>query len=378
MTDRGPNEHLIGQPGSRSRLTTPALLIDLDALHHNIAAMAAYCHDAGVALRPHSKTHKSARIAQMQIDAGAVGICAVTLGEAEMLVEAGVRGVLITSPVIAAKAERLAILNARADGLMVVVDNAANVDQLAAAVQGTGKPLTVVVDFDVGTHRTGVVDAETAVAVARRIAESNVLDYGGVQAYAGHLQHVVDYAERQDKAAEQAARVSDLGDRLDAAGLVPPIVTGAGTGTHDIDARGGVFGELQAGSYVFTDVDYDRVILRDGLARPFDAALFVQTTVVSANAPGMATTDAGLKRFATDGPVPVPTHGVPDGATYRFMGDEHGVVIFAEAGQVLPVGAVVECLTPHCDPTVNLWDLYHVVRGDTLVDIWPVDARGAV
>ena len=209
MTDRGPNEHLIGQPGSRGCLTTPALLIDLDALERNVAAMASYCRQAGIALRPHSKTHKSARVARLQVEAGAIGICAVTLGEAEMLVDAGVRGVLITSPVVAAKAERLAALNGRADGLMVVADAAANVDDLAAAVQGTGKPLTVVVDFDVGTHRTGVPDAETAVSLARRIAESNVLDYGGVQAYAGHLQHVADYTERRDKAAEQAARVAD-------------------------------------------------------------------------------------------------------------------------------------------------------------------------
>jgi 3-hydroxy-D-aspartate aldolase len=378
MSDLGPNDHLIGEPGSRDRLSTPALIVDLDALERNIEAMAAYCRTAGVALRPHCKTHKSARVARMQMDAGAVGICAVTLGEAEMLVDAGIPGVLITSPVIAAKAGRLAALNARADGLMVVVDNTSNVDELAAAAQGSGAPLTVVVDFDVGTHRTGVADADGALALAERIAGSNVLDYGGVQAYAGHLQHVVDYGERRTKAMEQTERIVNLGERLEAAGLAPPVVTGAGTGTHDIDARSGVFTEMQAGSYVFTDVDYARVALRDGAARPFDAALFVQTTVVSANTPGQATTDAGLKRFATDGPDPVPVRGAPDGAIYRFMGDEHGAVVFSEPSQVLAVGDVVECLTPHCDPTVNLWDLYHLVRGDTLVDIWPVDARGAI
>ncbi len=100
--------------------------------------------------------------------------------------------------------------------------------------------------------------------------------------------------------------------------------------------------------------------------------------MISANHAGFVTTDAGLKRFATDGPLPELAAGAPAGAGYRFKGDEHGQVVFADGGHGLPLGAAVECLTPHCDPTVNLYDHYHVVRGDTLVDIWPVDARGAI
>ncbi len=379
MSEFGPDAHLIGRPGSRARLTTPALVIDLEALQRNIQSMAEYCRGAGVALRPHAKTHKSVRIARMQIEAGAVGICAATLGEAEVLAAGGIANLLITSPVVAAaKIERLMALNAAADGLMVVADRVDGVDALARAAGASGKALTVLVDFDVGLHRTGAPDADTAGALARRIAASNALDFGGVQAYAGHLQHVEDYAARQEQAAAQCARVVDLKEALDAADLRPPVTSGAGTGTHDIDARLGAFTEMQAGSYVFTDVQYNAVTLRPAEARPFEGALFVQTTVVSTNAEGFVTTDAGLKRFATDGPLPAVTAGAPAGATYRFMGDEHGAVAFAEAGQSLPAGAVVECLTPHCDPTVNLYDAYHVVRGDTLVDIWPVDARGAV
>ena len=121
-----------------------------------------------------------------------------------------------------------------------------------------------------------------------------------------------------------------------------------------------------------------RVVLREDVPRPFEPSLFVRTTVISANREGVATTDGGLKRFATDGPLPEIASGAPAGATYRFRGDEHGQVVFANGADRLPLGSAVECLTPHCDPTVNLYDCYHVVRGETMLDIWPVDARGAI
>jgi D-serine deaminase-like pyridoxal phosphate-dependent protein len=117
--------------------------------------------------------------------------------------------------------------------------------------------------------------------------------------------------------------------------------------------------------------------LRQEDAHTIEAALSVQTTVISANGDGLAITDAGLKRFATDGPPPEILRGAPEGSSYIFKGDEHGAIVLPEGIRDLPLGTVIECLTPHCDPTVNLYDVYHVVRGDRLVDIWPVDARGA-
>ena len=171
MTSRGPNEALIGKPGSRAELATPALLIDLPAMERNIAAMAAFAKANGVNLRPHAKTHKSVEIARRQIAAGAVGQCCATLGEAEAIAGAGIPGVLITSPVIgASKIERLMKLNAVADGLMVVADSPEHVEQLSQAAGAAGKPLTVLLDVDVGTHRTGVADAAAGLAVAEKIA----------------------------------------------------------------------------------------------------------------------------------------------------------------------------------------------------------------
>jgi 3-hydroxy-D-aspartate aldolase len=377
---------LIGVVGGRARLTTPALLLDLDRLEQNIAAMAAHCRQVGVALRPHAKTHKSVAIARLQVAAGARGIACATLGEAEVMVDGGITGVLVTSPVMGgARIERLIALNARAEGLMAVVDHPQNLAELAAAAHGAiragGPPLQLLVDFDIGLHRTGAANVEDALFLARGIAAlpEQELRFAGVQAYAGQLQHVADYAEREKLAHVQHARLAELIAALRSEGLPPYLVSGGGTGTHDIDASSQTFTELQAGSYVFMDVDYGRIQLRSGANRPpFENALFVQTSVVSINAPGFVTTDAGLKRFATDGPKPVIAAGAPRGATYRYQGDEHGAVVFAEAGQTLPLGAMISCVVPHCDPTVNLYDWYHCVRSDRLVDLWPVDARGAM
>jgi len=165
-------------------------------------------------------------------------------------------------------------------------------------------------------------------------------------------------------------------ERLRAAGIEIPIVTGGGTGTFDLDPEARVFTELQVGSYVFMDVDYLRAMADGRNAPPFETALFVATAVVSVNAKDYVTTDAGLKCFATDGPTPVPAAGVPPGSRYEFFGDEHGRLIVPPGAPRPPLGARIECVSPHCDPTVNLHDRFHVVRGDTLVDIWPVDARG--
>jgi 3-hydroxy-D-aspartate aldolase len=377
--DVRPNQSLIGAPGSRARLSTPSLVLDLDRLERNIATMTAHCRQVGLALRPHAKTHKSVAIARLQVAAGAVGISCATLGEAEVMVDGGMAGVLVTSPVVGdARIERLIALNARADALMAVVDHPDNVLALAAKAAAS-RPLTLLVDFDIGLHRTGAATVADAVLLAERVVAAPNLRFAGVQAYAGQLQHVADYAEREALSRTQHQRLVELIEALRRRGLAPTLISGGGTGTHDIDHRSHAFNELQAGSYIFMDVDYDRIQLRPGANRPpFENALFVQTTVVSTNAKGFVTTDGGLKRFATDGPKPVISAGAPPGATYRFMGDEHGAVVFAEAGQTLPLGATVVCVVPHCDPTVNLYDDYHCVRGDSLVDIWPVDARGAI
>ncbi len=371
------HRHLVGQQGSRRSLNTPALVLDLEMLDRNIAEMAAFAKAHKVALRPHSKTHKSADIARRQIAAGALGVCCAKLGEAEALAEQGIGSLHITSPVVTPQAiDRLVALNAKVPDLMLVVDHPDNVDALAAAAARAGKPLAVVIDIDPGIHRTGVASPEDCVALAKKVAGLKSLKYAGIQFYCGSHQHIKDFAERKAAIEERTAYLQGIIDKLVAAGLEPAIVTGSGTGTHYIDAKAGVFTELQVGSYVFMDHDYAVCDLR-GLDQPtFEQALQIDARVVSANTPGMVTVDAGLKAMATEKGPPMILKGAVEGSTTRFMGDEHLAVI-APAGQAAPALAEqVVLVPPHCDPTVNMYESYHVVKGDTLVDIWPVTARG--
>jgi D-serine deaminase-like pyridoxal phosphate-dependent protein len=372
----GPNAALLGQPGSRLRLATPALIVDLDLLEENIARMAGFCEAANIALRPHAKSHKCVEICRRQIAAGAVGICCATMGEAEVMAAAGIANILITSPVAGdAKIARLAALNAATSGLIAVSDHPANVVALNEAAATAKARLKLLVDLDIGHRRTGAASVDAAVELARQIDAAPHLDFAGVQAYGGHLQHIPDFSARAAAAEEASHRLREVIEALGAAGLEPMIVTGAGTGTYEIDTKLGLYNDLQAGSYIFMDVEYADAALWPDDGPLFEAALFVQTTVISANHPNQATTDAGLKAFATDGPVPVIAQGAPDGAAYKFTGDEFGCVTLPPGGK-LDLGSVVECVAPHCDPTVNLYDYYHCMRGDVLAKIWPIDARG--
>jgi D-serine deaminase-like pyridoxal phosphate-dependent protein len=347
-------------PIPRTDLATPALLLDVAAMERNIAAMAAFAKARGLALRPHAKTHKSGEIARRQIAAGAVGICCAKLGEAEALAEDGVGDIHLTSPVVTPEAiARLAALADRIR-LSVVADH----PQIVRALAGCGA--TLFIDVDPGKHRTGVTSPEAAVALALAIAEAG-LPLGGVQYYCGSEQHITTYAERHAAIVGKTDYLRTVLAALKEAGFAIPVVTGAGTGTFAIDAELGVLTELQVGSYIFLDREY-----RDcELAGPsFEQSLWVDSTVVSANTPGMVTIDAGLKSFATDAGVPVPASGT---ARFAFMGDEQGALI----GEGLPgLAERVTLVPPHCDPTVNLYDRYHLVEGATVTGAWPVTARG--
>lgn len=366
--------HLVGRQGSRADLNTPVLVLDGEALDRNIAAMAGLAASHGVGLRPHAKTHKSVDIAKRQLAAGASGVCCAKIGEAEVLAEGGVTGILITSPVAAPRAvERLAALASKAEGLMAVVDHPAVAARLDAAL---GTTLDVIIDIDPGIARTGVASPETAVALAEAIASLPNLNYRGVQYYCGRQQHIEAYADRRAAIEERTAYLQTVIAALADAGHAPEIVTGSGTGTHRIDLDLGVFTELQAGSYVFMDKQYLDCDLTGDATVPFETSLGVDARVVSANHSGLVTIDAGYKSLSTDGGVAVVRRGAPETAAFIFMGDEHAALISPGIGEALAPGDPVTLTVPHCDPTVNLYDHYHVVEGETLVAIWPVGARG--
>lgn len=363
--------------GLRTRLETPCLLVELDALQRNIARMAQMCRSAGLALRPHAKAHKCAAIGHLQMEAGACGLCVATVGEAEALVAQGLLDLHVTSTVASAeKVERLAALIRRGARVSCVVDCAEMVDLFAKVAAQLGIVFPLLIDVDMGRHRAGVADASDARALGARIAADRGLRLVGIQAYAGHLSHMRGYADRLKGAQEASRLIASMREALADLVVGPFIVTGGSTGAVMIDLEMGVFTELQVGSYVFMDTEYGCVDLDGSAGAPFEPALFLQAAVISNRHAGFVTTDGGDKQLASKyGEPPRIMRGAPAGATYRALSDEHGRVDLPD-GLTLPLDARVECVIPHCDPTVNLFDRLHVVRGEDLVAVWPVTARG--
>jgi len=382
MQNGAVNQDLIGRPGSALHLQTPALVLDLDVLECNIQKMALHCQKNGLNLRPHSKTHKCTEIARRQIEAGAVGVCCAKLGEAEVMVAAGIESVLITSPVVTnAAIERLCALNSDAQELIVVIDNPLNAKALSRCASNANKPLKVLVDIDPNLHRTGIAAGEPAIDLAKRIVSDEHLKFMGLQIYAGQVMHIESFSERQARSLVVMNTLDEMRTLLSKEGIECGILSGGGTGTFDIDAVAGVLNELQAGSYIVMDREYNEIDKQDTDQTGFETGLFVQMSVVSNNTAGLVTVDAGFKSFATDADTPLlcwvhpDCENILDDASYFFFGDEHGGIkmkkdVFVELGT--PMRAIV----PHCDPTINLYDHIHVIQGDSLIDIWQVDGRG--
>jgi D-serine deaminase-like pyridoxal phosphate-dependent protein len=341
--------------------------------------MMSLCRATGIKLRPHGKTHKCSRLAFEQLTAGAVGICCATPHEAIAFAKAGVGNLLIASPVAQPRHLRaLADLHEAGVDLMIVIDQ---VDAIAAwetLLSNPERPLPALVDIDIGMGRTGASTLEQTLAIGRRLSGSRTMAYAGVQAYSGRVQHINDYRERRRIYWGQLDRLETSLEALENAGLPAQIVSGGGTGTFAIDVERGLYTESQAGSYIFMDVEYNDVELFEGRPSPYGVSLTLFTSIISANIAGQVTLNAGFKSFATDGPLPQ-LHGEAfAGARYELYGDEYGRLILEPGRRAPPIGAYVELITPHCDPTVNLHDHLHVIEGDTLVDIWRIDARGVL
>ena len=373
MASRATDPALIGRPGSRALIATPAAVLDLDAFERNLAKMAARAKAAGLALRPHAKSHKCSAIAHRQIEAGAVGVCCAKLAEAEALAAAGVGAIMVTSPVAgAAQAERAARLAAELADFRMAVDHVDGAEELAAAAQG---PLQVLIDVDPGMGRTGMHDAAQAVEVFRAIAARPNLKLLGVQCYGGHWQHMQGANARAAAVADGMARLSAVIAALRQAGAEIGVVTGGGTGSFAADAAQGVLTEVQPGSYAFMDREY-RDALQDDPDGAFEQALVIAATVISANHPQWVTVDAGLKAFATDGPRPQALTPKFAASAYRFFGDEHGMLM-RPPGEPVARGDRIEFAPPHVDPTLDRYDVIHFVRAEVLVEIAAVEARGA-
>jgi D-serine deaminase-like pyridoxal phosphate-dependent protein len=364
---------LLGQPGSAQRIPTPAAVLNFPAFQANLALMAVRARAANLALRPHSKSHKTVEIARAQIAAGAVGVCCAKLAEAEAMAAGGIGSILVTSPVAGAgQAARAARLAEQVADFRIVLDHPDAAAELAAAAT---TPIQVLIDVDPGMGRTGVASPEQAVAVFKAVAGQPQLRFLGAQCYGGSWQHMEGANARAAAVADGMARLSATLDALRSAGADIQVITGGGTGTFTADAAQGVLTEVQPGSFAFMDREY-RDALKDDPDGAFAQSLVIAATVITANQDKWVTVDAGLKAFATDGPLPVPATPKFADVLYRYFGDEHGLLM-RPAGEAVVRGERVDFVPPHIDPTLDKYDLIHVVEGDVLVDIWRVEARGA-
>ncbi len=359
-------------------LDTPCLVLDLTVLERNLQKMQGSVNRAGKTLRPHAKTHKCSSLARMQIEIGASGICVAKVSEADALVKAGVKGILITGPVATPKKiTRLVGLLTESPSLMTVVDHRDSVDLLDAALRQKGMSMDVLLDIDVGLCRTGVKPSD-AMELATHILSRPTLRLRGIQAYAGQVQHIRSYDSRKAASHKQLQEVVPVFHRLQDLASTCTIFSSSGTGTFDIDLDIPEITEIQSGSYTCMDAEYLAIGWAEDSAQglPFDPALRLLTTVVSTNQSEFVTVDAGLKSLYKDGGVPLVMGAEHSGMVYDWFGDEYGKILCPENIAIPSIGTVLELVTSHCDPTVNLFDRYYLTKGTEVVGVWPIDLRG--
>jgi 3-hydroxy-D-aspartate aldolase len=358
-------------------IQTPCLVLDMEALEENLRKMGDYARNHGMRLRVHGKMHKSVDVAKLQMRIGnAIGVCCQKVSEAEVFARGGIRDILVSNEVRdPAKIDRLARLPKLGASVIVCVDDMANVAELSAAARKHGTTLDCFVEIDCGAGRCGVTATADVVAIAQAIAAAPGLQFKGLQAYQGAMQHMEGYEDRRAKLDAAIAMVKDAVAGLEAVGLKPQLVSGGGTGSYYFESNSGVYNELQCGSYAFMDADYGRIRDKDGNRidqGEFRNALFILTSVMSHAKADKAVCDAGLKAQSVDSGLPV-VFGRSD-VKYIKCSDEHGVI--EDPAAVLKVGDKLRLVPGHCDPTCNVHDWYVGVRGGKVEVVWPVSARG--
>ena len=368
---------LLDPPVPLEKVPTPALLIDEAAFQRNLVRMADHTRSSGLSLRAHAKMHKSPVVARKQLAAGATGICCAKVSEAEVMQLAGIKSILITSPVVSPESlQRVVKLAASNDELQIVVDCQETVDQLQLMLGKREVNLGVLVDIDPGMGRTGIQAGQPAFDLVVHIMEyCPNLAFLGLQMYAGNCMHIPGHAERRSKYSKVMEKGATTRDMIQASGIKVTKVSGGGTGSYDLENSLGLITELQAGSFAFMDIEYRDIGGVDNpLFEDFEVALHLLVTAISQPQSTLITVDAGFKSLASD--KMVPEFKDIEGLRYHWGGDEHGIVQLNNPSKQVVLGDKLELLTPHCDPTVNLHDFYFVVRDGFVHELWPISTRG--
>ncbi len=348
-------------------IETPALLLDLDALERNHARMMDFIAATRVQLRPHTKTHRTPALAHYQLRHGAAGICCGNLGEAEVMIAAGIRDVLVTKEIVQlSEIARVAQL-ARASEIIVVVDDARVVEQFARAAQTAGVEIRVLVQVDVRLGRAGTAPGRAALELARAVHRAPGLRFTGLLGYEGSMHNLApdERAEQCRAALDKLVQTKRL---IEDDGIPVAIASAGATTTYRTAAAVEGITEVQPGSYLTGDARY----LADW--SPFECALSVLTTVISRPSATRVTTDVGQKKISQDAGLPLVKNG--NGWNCIALNEEHCLLARTEYAPDVCIGDRLELIPFHGGTTINLYDRMYGTRRDSIETIFEIAGQG--
>ena len=355
-----------------NEIQTPCLVIDYNKFERNILKMKNFVLNNNVRLRPHAKMHKSFDVANFQIKfGGAHGICCQKVSEAEVFARQGIKDILITNQVTDLfKINRLTSISSDDIKLACCVDDEENIININKSANEKNTQIDLYIEFDCGANRCGIQSFNEIEKLILLINKLNFVNFVGFQAYNGSIQHIEDFITRKEKVKETSIKINKLKEKFN---IFSPIITGVGTGCFDLEVSENVYDEIQVGSYAFMDAHYTSLKHDNKLnnINDFENSLFVLSSVMSNAINKQAVVDAGLKSIAVDSGLPKVFASNVD---YLKCSDEHGIINDPENS--LNINDKLFLIPGHCDPTCNLHDWYVVMKNDTVIDIWPVSARG--
>ena len=355
-----------------NEVQTPCLVIDYNKFEKNILKMKNFILNNNVKLRPHAKMHKSFNVADFQIKfGGAHGICCQKVSEAEVFARQGIRDILITNQVTDLfKINRLTSISRNEIKLSCCVDDEENIININNSAKKKNTHIDLYIEFDCGANRCGIQSFKEIEKLILLINKLSSVNFVGFQAYNGSIQHIEDFNARKENVTKTCIKINKLKDKFN---VFSPIITGVGTGCFDLEVSENVYDEIQVGSYAFMDAHYSSLKHDNKLnnTNDFENSLFVLSSVMSNVIDKQAVVDAGLKSIAVDSGLPKVFNR---NVEYLKCSDEHGIINDPENS--LTINDKLYLIPGHCDPTCNLHDWYVIMQNDTVIDIWPVSARG--
>jgi D-serine deaminase-like pyridoxal phosphate-dependent protein len=353
---------------------TPALLVDETVVSHNLTKLAAYATRSGIAIRPHTKTHKSIELARRQIEAGAAGLTAAKVGEVEQMVQASGDILLAYPAVDAARCGRLAEL-AKSHTIHVAIDSNIAREALAVAARLAGSTIGILIDLDVGMHRTGLQSPHEAMELAQAVAKTASLRLDGLFCYPGHVWAPAD--QQKAPLGKVAALLQETLDLWKRSGLKAEIVSGGSTPTAYQSHLIPQLTEIRPGTYIYNDMN----TVAGGFCKLEDCAASIVCTVVSNAVPGKVVIDAGTKTLTSDRCIPDPESGhgyvvqYPDAKITR-LSEEHGELDVTACERRPAIGERVQVIPNHICPCVNLQDSAFLRTAEGELRSIKIDARG--